>query len=83
MTSPLIDLLTQFPKARVTIVSGPTRKKPRYGDFKVTKAGRFIRKQRTYQGMGCVRNGRPIYEWVHERHWDEADQMLAARRTEP
>lgn len=67
-TSPLADLLERFPNCRVTISSGRTRPRPKHGDrrFFKTKGGWHIRRQRTYQGMSCVRNGRPVFEWVRE-----------------
>lgn len=65
----LTSLLTTFPNCRVTISSGAARRKPRQGDRKHTKKhGWMIRRRQIYQGMDCSRNGRPVYEWVAERH---------------
>lgn len=70
----LTDILTTFPNCRVTISSCLTRRKPRVGDRKLTKKhGWMIRRRQTYNGMGCSRNGRPVYEWVAERHLDQFD----------
>ena len=67
----LTDLLTAFPSCRVTISSGATRRKPRVGDRKFTKKhGWMIRQRQTYNGMSCVRDGRPLYEWVREKSLD-------------
>ncbi len=64
--SPLFDLLTRFPKCRVTIAS--SRPRPREGDRKLIKSrgGWHVRTQRITDGMGHVRNGRPVYDWVKE-----------------
>lgn len=53
---------------RVTISSGPIRKKPKAGDEKVVRGVTFIRQQeysKTY-GAYAVSNGRPVYEWVEK-----------------
>ena len=70
----LTDLLAAYPACRVTISSGAARRKPRQGDRKHTKKhGWLIRRQQTYQGMSCVRNGRPVWEWVKESTLDQFD----------
>ena len=65
--STLASILTAFPNARVTISSGPYRRKPRQGDRRYTKRwGWQIRRDQTYNGMQVTRRGRPVYEWVQE-----------------
>jgi signal peptidase I len=55
-------------KPRIDYMMMTTRKprrKPKEGDVKVLKDGRkFVRKQCRHDGAYCVRNGRPVYEWV-------------------
>lgn len=70
----IASILTAFPNCRVTISSGAARRKPRLGDRKFTKKhGWLIRRQQTYNGMSCVRNGRPIWEWARENSLDKPE----------
>ncbi len=65
----LADLLTQFPACRITITGGSrhSKRKAAAGDRRYTKRwGWQVRQQQRYQGMYCVRRGRPVYEWVRE-----------------
>lgn len=53
---------------KITISSGPLRKKPRAGDEKVVKGVTFIRQQqysKEYRAY-LVSNGRPVFEWVEK-----------------
>ena len=63
---PLTEILTRFPKCRVTI--GSSKPRPRDGDrrFFKTKGGWHVRRQVYRDGMYHVRNGRPMFEWVKE-----------------
>lgn len=50
---------------KITIISGPQRKKPHVGDRRVTKKhGEQIRVFQRSQGCYVVSSGRPCYEWV-------------------
>lgn len=70
--SDIASLLTAFPNCRVTISSGPARRKPLQGDRKRTKKhGWMIRRRQTYRGMSCVRGNRPVWEWVREQSLDK------------
>lgn len=53
---------------RITIHTGPIRKKPRSGDEKVVKGVTYIRQQQYSQRdrAWCVSNGRPVWEWVEK-----------------
>ncbi len=71
--STLLDILKQFPNARVTISSSTPRKKPYEGELRVlARKGRMIRVRRKAYGPGnrvigdMVRNGRPQWDWVAE-----------------
>ncbi len=70
-TDPLLDLLTRFPKCRVTI-GGSSRPKPREGDVKTVRGKRYVRRHRrtgargVFEGYVEVRNGRPLWDWVQE-----------------
>ena len=76
----ITDILTAFPNCRVTISSGVSCRKPRQGDRKHTKKhGWLIRRQQTYQGMSCVRNGRPVWEWVPESYLDKSELDVLRR----
>lgn len=66
MSDLITDLLTRFPNCRVHINSGPIRARPKAGDVKIVRGKRMVRRQVRYQGMYCVRNGRPVFEWVKE-----------------
>lgn len=71
--SPLTDILTQFPRCRVTFASSPSRRKPCQGDRRWTvRHGWEVRVQaesRNPNGSFIgyqVRNGRPVLGWVRE-----------------
>lgn len=53
---------------RITISSGPIRKKPNAGDEKAVRGVTFIRQQEYSKMYGAyvVSNGRPVYEWVEK-----------------
>ncbi len=79
--SAILDLLTRYPNCKVTIRSGPSRPKPYEGQLRVlARKGRLIRVQQRYQGSYCVRNGRPVWNWVGESSLSVDDQQRYARR---
>lgn len=88
MSSTLADLLRTFPGCRVTIASSrPRPRKPREGDRKLTKHhGWLIRRQQVSRYPNgriegyCVRNGRPVYEWVRESSLDPAEAAALRAR---
>ncbi len=85
--SALLDLLTRYPNCKVTIRSGPSRPKPYEGQLRVlARKGRLIRVQQraeargAFKGYCCVRNGRPVWEWVPESSLSVEDQRCYAQR---
>lgn len=51
---------------RITFYYGPQRRKAEAGDVKIVRGKTYVRQQMRSQGGYCVRNGRPMYEWVPE-----------------
>lgn len=52
---------------RITITSGPRRKKPQAGDEKIVKGVTMIRQQRRAScGAFIYSSGRPCFEWVEK-----------------
>ncbi len=69
--STLSEIAALFPNARISVTlsnrSTKPRRQPREGDRKYTKRrGWLIRLQQRSNGYCCVRNGRPLWEWVPE-----------------
>ncbi len=89
LSSPLLDLLTRFPNATVTIRS--SRKSPspapRAGDrrFIKSRGGWCVRLQEMAHNPdgsvigGCVRNGKPVWEWVPEEGMISAELAMWKR----
>jgi hypothetical protein len=79
MSDFITDILTRFPNCRITINGNPrpSRPKPREYDEKVTKSRGVLIRLQLRDGKGgqigssCVRNGRPVWQWVRESDLDE------------
>lgn len=70
---------------RITITSGPVRKKPKEGDERFLK-GRGVwqvRQQKKICGAYLVSNGRPVWEWVDKGSEQDRNRKQPPKQEAP